>query len=226
MKKFRHEFKYLIDEMILKNCYERLCSICKVDKNVGAAGYYNVRSLYFDDFEDTFLTENENGIDNRYKWRIRIYDCAESFISLERKSKVHGMTLKESTQISKELVLRLINCETISVRGIDCLLDKFLIEGQMRIFIPAVIVDYDRIPFIFEHGNVRITIDRNISASKDYESFFAGNLLSRPILDTGYHVLEIKYDEYLPSFLKRILNVGKLERISFSKYYLCRRSME
>lgn len=97
-----------------------------------------------------------------YLIRIRIYNCSESFISLERKSKVHGMTLKESTQISKELVLRLLNGENISVRGIDCLWMKFLIEGQMRIFKPAVIVDYDRIPFTFEHGNVRIMIDRNL----------------------------------------------------------------
>lgn len=227
-KKFRHEYKYVINEQISKLCYERLINVCNLDNNVGKLNNYNVRSLYFDDYFDTFYCENENGLENRYKWRIRIYNCSDGCVSLEKKYKVHGMTLKESAKISKELVKELIENQcTFSVNAVNSdLLESFLIECQTRLLKPTVIVDYERIPFVYNDGNVRITIDRNICASGEFDNFFSKDISLRPILETGKHVLEIKYDEYIPSFLKENLNLGKLQRTSFSKYYLCRRIMK
>ena len=42
-----------------------------------------VRSLYFDDLNDSYMQENEDGIDNRRKFRIRIYEGDTSLIHLE-----------------------------------------------------------------------------------------------------------------------------------------------
>ena len=45
----------------------------------------------------------------------------------------------------------------------------------------------------------------------------------RPVLPTGRHVLEVKYDEFLPDFLYQVMNLGSLRQSGFSKYYLCRK---
>ena len=36
-------------------------------------------------------------------------------------------------------------------------------------------------------------------------------------------LMEVKFDEYLPDYIYRALNLGTLQQTAFSKYYLCRR---
>ena len=42
------------------------------------------------------------------------------------------------------------------------------------------------------------------------------------MLPKGMHVLEVKYDEMLPDFVAKQLEIGKLNQTAFSKYYLGR----
>lgn len=78
-------------------------------------------------------------------------------------------------------------------------------------------------PMWTEGGNVRITFDRNIAASVDFSNFFEKEMQKIPLLPPGEHLLEVKYDEYLPTVLKQQLDLGKLRQETFSKYYLCRK---
>ena len=48
------------------------------------------------------------------------------------------------------------------------------------------------------------------------------DIVTVPILERGFHLLEIKYDEYLPDILRQALQIVSLEKTSFSKFYLCR----
>ena len=77
--------------------------------------------------------------------------------------------------------------------------------------------------FVYDFGNVRITFDRNIGSTSELDSFFDENLMLRPVLPSGKHILEVKYDELLPDFLYNVMNLGSLQRTAFSKYYLCRK---
>ena len=43
-----------------------------------------------------------------------------------------------------------------------------------------------------------------------------------PVLPAGMHVLEVKYDEFLPDIIAKQLEVGMLRQTAFSKYYLGR----
>ena len=54
------------------------------------------------------------------------------------------------------------------------------------------------------------------------ERFFEDNLYAIPVLETGMHVLEIKYDELLPDPIAAAVELGNLVQTSFSKYYLSR----
>jgi hypothetical protein len=39
----------------------------------------------------------------------------------------------------------------------------------------------------------------------------------------GQELLEVKYDEYLPDFIYRNLQLSSLQQTAFSKYYICRK---
>lgn len=86
-----------------------------------------------------------------------------------------------------------------------------------------MIVEYERVPYVYPLGNVRITMDENISASNRTELFLEKQIPLRPVLEAGQHVLEVKYDEYLPDYIYRTVQLENLRLTAFSKYYLCRR---
>ena len=81
-ERYRHELKYLINEGEHAALACRMAPVFKLDKHARAGGY-TIRSLYFDDYDDRCLLENENGTDPREKFRIRIYNGSAERISLE-----------------------------------------------------------------------------------------------------------------------------------------------
>ena len=52
----------------------------KNDKFANADGDYHIRSLYFDDINNTALFEKQAGILTRKKYRIRIYNLEDNVI--------------------------------------------------------------------------------------------------------------------------------------------------
>ena len=98
-----------------------------------------------------------------------------------------------------------------------------LLQMNTKLLHPVTIVEYERIPYICQYGNVRVTFDMNISSSVCFDSFFNDRISKRPIMPPGMHLLEVKFDEYLPDYIYNALNLGTLQQTSYSKYYLCRR---
>lgn len=226
-RKYRHEYKFVVNEKQLTELYYRLKNLAPLDKNAAEEGRYFIRSVYFDDFADTCLKENAAGTDPRSKYRIRIYNCSGEKITLERKSKRCGMTLKEAAQLTRDQFDRIIQGLPLPFCGKEAedypeVLKQFLVLRMTRRMVPKVIVEYERIPFIYVNGNVRITFDRNIESSGDFANFFEKDILKYPVMPRGEHILEVKYDEYLPSFIKNNLDLGTLRQTSYSKYYLSR----
>ena len=88
---------------------------------------------------------------------------------------------------------------------------------------PKVIVEYDRVPYVYRLGNVRITLDKNISSSSRIEDFLEKEIPKRPVMPAGWHVLEVKFDEFLPDYIKSTLQLDSLKQTAFSKFYLCRK---
>lgn len=221
--KFRNELKYLCSEGELLLLQNRIQTLCQPDPHAGSDGIYHIRSVYFDDFQNRYFYENENGTDPREKFRIRTYNGSDERITLECKKKEQMMTHKDSCPLTKEQY-HLIMSDQLSASDIDSLLlEKFYLLQKQRFLQPKVIVAYDRTPFVYSFGNVRITFDRNIGSSTDFHCFFDKSLPQRPILPLGKQILEVKYDELLPNFLYDAMNLGSLQRTTFSKYYLCRK---
>lgn len=223
VEKFRNELKYVCTEGQLQLILARIQAFCPRDPHAGENGVYNIRSVYFDDLQNRCYYENENGVDPREKFRIRIYNASDRRITLECKRKEHGMTHKDSCPLTKAQCSMILEGYLPQEQADTELLRKFYKLYEQDHLRPKVIVAYERTPFVFGPGNVRITFDRNIGSSTDIGSFFEPYLPLRPVLPTGRHVLEVKYDEFLPDFLYGMMNLRDLQQTAFSKYYLCRK---
>lgn len=224
VKCFRHEHKYIETKSNLTGIESRLDLLMKKDRHVGGKGFYSIRSLYFDDYSDRFLYENIAGVDERTKWRIRIYDQNDGYISLERKIRKSDLTAKQSCSIDMVTFDRIM-ARTIGIYPENPpLLNLFIREMKTRSLHPAIIVEYERMPYVCAEGNTRITIDRNIRSSSELASFLEDRpLISRPVLLSGRDLLEVKYDMYLPDQIAHAIEHGRMRRETFSKYYLARK---
>lgn len=223
-KPWRNEIKYVCSQAELLQIEYSIRHICRLDSHTGENGKYLVRSVYFDDYYDTCLRENEDGVDPRQKYRIRIYNANAERILLECKRKRREMTQKESCEITQKQCAALINRERTAFDDESSALHKrFLAEASAGIYLPKVIVQYERTAYVYPVGNVRITFDRNISVSGRTADFLQPCLAVRPVMPTGYHVLEVKYDELLPDFIYNALQVCDLMQTHYSKYYISRK---
>jgi hypothetical protein len=103
------------------------------------------------------------------------------------------------------------------------LLKKVYLLNKTRLLKPVVIVEYDRTPYVHKLGNVRITLDRNISSTTSVDSFFDENLPRRPTNPENCHLLEVKFDEYIPDYIHKSIQLEGLAHTAYSKYYICRK---
>lgn len=186
---------------------------------------YCIRSLYFDDARDSALRENEDGVDARRKFRIRIYNGDASHMNLEIKEKLHGYTKKTGCPLTREQADRILAGRPRALRPVPRAAEPAGRGNAAEPAAPVVIVDYERTAYVGRLGNVRITLDQNIAGSADAGQFFDPRPALHPILPPGQHVLEVKFDEFLPAPIADVLELGEMQRISFSKYTLCREAL-
>ena len=224
-QRYRHEYKYPLSngQILIEDA--KISGIAEIDEHA-PNGVYNIRSLYFDDYDNCSYMDNENGIDNREKYRIRIYNCSSELIKLELKQKYRGMTFKQSCKISLEQCEKLMRGEIPENIGEkQTILRKLAYLMETRMMRPKVIVDYDRIPYVYrqEDANVRVTFDKNIKAIGDISSFFEPEAGGRGILPLGQALMEVKFDNFLPDEVYSLLQLSGLQASTFSKYYLCRK---
>ncbi len=225
---WRHEEKYRIDARDVALIQQRMTQLLQADAHATRSGCYEIRSVYFDDLYDSCYKKNEAGTDPRAKFRIRCYNGSTQRIALEKKSKKSLMTQKESCLLTYEQAKQLIEGNMLSESPEDLskapeVLQEFYLLQKTRLFRPKVMVVYQRMPFVMTTGNVRITLDMGIEAGWRPEQLFDPHPFLKPIMEAGQHLLEVKYDALLPHQIKQSLELGHLQRETFSKYYLCRR---
>lgn len=219
---YRVENKHLVTDAQLALLAGRLKPVMSTDAHQ-TGGYYEIRSLYFDDFQDRCMDENEAGYDQRRKYRIRIYDPQAQSAKLEIKEKLAGKTKKLSCPITRQEALGLMEERLPLILDSRKPLNLFQMSMRCTKMSPKAMIYYERTAFVHPVGNVRITFDRNIMASSQPEDFFSPQPQALvPVLPKGVHVLEVKYDELLPTFLSDRLEIGSLRPCAFSKYYLGR----
>lgn len=223
MKKYRNEWKYEFPSEYIGPLSARLSGVLEPDK-FGDDGTYLVRSLYFDDYDNNCAKDTESGLSDRYKYRIRYYNNDNQFLKLERKEKKEGMCHKDSCKLTHEEYAKILNGEMYDLLWCDSkpLLRQLAIDMMTKMMRPKVVIDYVRKAFVNEEFNIRITIDQAISASHELDKFLDGDYLRYAIQGRYKNVLEVKFDDILPGYIKYLINDQIMVRQSFSKYYLGR----
>lgn len=235
---WRHELKYLIDEATFQQLFFSLRPILHADTHaVGSKldgfTHYRIRSLYFDDHSKSGIFDKLTGADPRHKYRIRIYNDSEQTIRLEKKMKWGRLTQKHSAPLSRSQVDRLLEGDAASL--VDRMLKdprreatqllpltgQFYADIRNLLLRPALLVDYDRLPLVWPDGNVRITFDRFLSTGIYRQDLWDKDAAMLPVLDPGEVILEVKYDHFLPDFIRHLLPLAGASPLSISKYVQC-----
>ena len=221
---FRSELKHYInyqDYLIIRS---KISNFLTLDKNVYKDSFeYKIRSIYFDNFNNKVLEEKLLGLNKRDKFRIRLYNDDDSFIRLEKKSKINGLCKKISEPITKDEVLKIINNDIeFLIKSQKQLFQDLYIKMKTEFLKPKTIVDYEREAYIYKIGNVRITFDKNLRTGIVSNDIFNKELCTISPIDKDYIVLEVKYDEFLPEFILNLIQLGERSKTSISKYALCR----
>ena len=217
--KYRFEIKHKISDADVVSIKSKLSRVMKIDKNSSGEGMYTIRSLYFDTPENKAVAEKLDGVPYREKFRIRFYNYDSSFIKLEKKIKNNGMTLKFSAALTKDEVVKILNNDIGFLKeSNDTLLKEFYIKLKCTRLQPKSIVDYEREAYIYPLGNVRITLDRNIRKVVNSLDPFEYDTLSAPIVENKMSVLEVKYDEFIPDFVRDLIQINKCSSTAISKY--------
>ena len=220
----RHEYKYFITPAELTALRGLLRPVLPCDPNGDEHNEYHIRSLYFDTANDDALNEKIAGVGLRKKYRIRIYNFSSRVIKLECKSKYGDLISKQSVSIPRDLAEQLIAGDPEGLQRMrHPLFHDVFREMRTRLLRPAVIVDYVREAYIHPAQEVRITFDKQLRTGLFSHDMFNPDIPTYPVFDDPVEILEVKYDEFLPTYLQAILSGITAQRSAVSKYTHCRR---
>lgn len=219
--RFRHELKFLISRSQRDSIKSQLASVMHLDENA-RNGIYQIRSLYFDDMWESAYQEKLQGIASRKKYRIRIYNYSDSIIKLERKRKEGQYINKVSANLSKQEVTQILDGDyQFLLDREEQLCKDFYIECITQVMRPRVIVDYEREPFVYEAGDVRVTFDSDVRSGFLGYNIFDETLPVINVLEPDELIMEVKFTEFLPNLVRAVLPTSDAALTAASKYVMC-----
>lgn len=220
----RHEIKYYINEGVYHILRDRFLQVLKPDENMVNKEGYIISSLYFDDVFNSALEEKISGTRFRDKYRIRIYDHSDKIIKLECKSKFDSFIAKKSASLSRSEYDQIIQGEyDFLLHKENRLCEKLYALHSCKLLQPVTVVEYQREAYVAEQGNVRLTFDKNISASMISLDMFSDDYVVKDILPPGMMVLEVKYDDFIPKYILNLIQSAMTQKCAISKYVMCRK---
>lgn len=219
----RREVKNVINEHEYFRLVGLLKNILIQDPNNKEFGY-KVRSLYFDSINNNDFYSKMNGEEIRKKIRLRIYDTNAEVVKLEIKRKINLSQIKESTFISRDDAISLINKDYKVLLKYDNEIAQsaynIMTIGQYQ---PVVLVEYNRRAYLHTENQIRITLDSDIRANETNFDLFSNVLTMAPVFDHYHSILEMKYNGELFRWITQAMNVRESINQSLSKYCTSRK---
>lgn len=215
---FRQEHKFQISYQNLQLLRYQLAACMHTDPHAGPDGGYTIRSLYFDDRKHSAFWEKINGEYQRSKFRMRCYNFDFDYIVLEKKERIDNLCRKTSCRIDLQTAQRLQ--QGLPSGGGEPLLDEFDALRTQGLK-PTILVDYHRYAFSHPVSDVRVTLDSRLRTPLHSLDFFDSNLPAFPVFDADEALIELKYDDYAPAYITRLLSGIPNVKIAVSKYTRC-----
>ncbi len=219
----REEKKYRLTLDSANYLFSKMSQVLHGDPYNGL-DYYMVRSLYFDSIYDRDFFEKYQGMEYRKKIRLRVYRADSDSAKLEMKEKCGSAQRKRSLTVSKEDALELI------AGRYECLLNysediasEFYYIMTTELYQPRCVVEYKRRAFATQENSIRITFDSELVSNEGYFNIFDPNLPVYPITPKDEVLLEVKYNNFLLSYIKDVLECVDRVETSNSKYCMARK---
>ena len=223
---YRHEEKFLISTQEYMYLKKLLGSVLKGDKNAAEGGRYFIRSLYFDTMSNVNFHQKEDGVQERRKIRLRVYDENARFAKLEIKNKVGAGIYKESVSIKRgdaDSMAKGNFSVLLGYRNPTALRVYRLFKTQC--YRPAVLIDYEREAFVVPVFTGRITFDTNIRAASGRNGLSTSQKEMKRLFSEPKVILEVKYNHMLPEHIKSLLGSSACVPMAVSKYCMGRTLM-
>lgn len=218
---YRNELKFFVNTYQKNLMANKLANICQRDSFSDADGGYLVSSLYFDDYSNSAFYDKLNGVKDRKKFRLRVYNRQPDVIKLERKVKRAYASEKSHLQVSKSEYEALIRGDVSFLRQKDDpVANDFFLTYRTKNLHPTVTSEYRREAFIYKYGDVRICFDYFLKAGAFRKGLFSNEHMISAIPHDQI-ILEVKYTGYFPDVIRSIIQVHNLQWQSNSKYAKC-----
>ena len=221
----RHELKYYLNEIQSDSALHQLSKLMDMDINCNRLEGYKVRSLYFDSIDDECLYQKQSGHLLRKKIRLRTYgDDVNNIVKFEIKRKHGQIVKKDAATISKEDAREVcLGNYAILLDKNNSILNEIYTTFVTKLYKPKVIVEYKRVAFVSPVSNIRVTFDQDLRSNINHLDLFSSVKEMMPVIIEGKQILEIKYDDFFPGYLRNVLSAYSSERMAISKYTLARR---
>lgn len=223
----RYERKYYVHNSRLDELRSRMMPFLRPDifakKNDRGHGEYTVRSIYYDTPFMDFYYEKMEGLKDRNKFRIRVYDQYEpgnlAFLEVKQKLGPRIKKHRATTEVMDVVpLLRTADVDTY-IKSDPKGASKFLFHYYKNALKPVNLVVYEREPYHgkFDSG-VRITLDKNVRSAiyPKMEGIYNEGML-KPITPE-YFILEIKYFYHFPCWCRSVLEEFDTRLEAISKY--------
>ncbi|MCB9284009.1 MAG: polyphosphate polymerase domain-containing protein [Lewinellaceae bacterium] len=224
----RFEYKYIVPNTKLAKLREMIAPFVQLDKYAQQkGGEYTVRSIYFDTPELECYREKIAGVKRRNKVRLRGYNGGGSgdTVFFEIKKKVEEPLFKNRVSMTfAEALKTLEGREATDVLASENA-RRFLYHLYARRMQPVVTVIYEREPFqalLKDRDNdLRITFDKNLRAVPfpTVENLYQEE--SARLVDGANFIMEVKFNQYLPTWVKTVIASFGLSKGPASKYAMC-----
>jgi hypothetical protein len=229
----RYELKYVVDEPTARAVRDYARSFLAPDPNATAknACGYAVHSVYLDSADFALCRATLEGHKNRYKLRVRFYDQdADSPVFCEIKRRIGDATIKLRAAVLRKSLPGLLAGHWPEASDLYNAADPRAM-GALREFCELrsgllangqVIVSYLREAYVSANGgDARLTFDRDISAT-----MWRGQLTGQALVDgirpgIGGVVLELKFTDRFPDWMRTMVRIFNLQRRSVAKYVEC-----
>lgn len=228
----RYEVKYRVNEFQAAAIRAFISPFVAPDKLGGPKGEYGINSIYLDSPDLKLFRSSATGEKNRIKLRIRSYtEAAEDLAFLEVKRRKDQTIGKTRAGLAKPHLPALLGNSMLEMSewGVERPKDRSALLEFARLTRrfearPCTAVRYDREAYAGRFSDsVRITFDRNLAClpcpaySPDIWRY-DDRWLAVPHLGI---VLEIKFNNAFPAWVRDLVERFDLLRESVSKYVLC-----
>lgn len=221
----RYELKYYLNDVQTEGLQNQLSHLMDTDAYCKNEEGYRVRSLYFDSIDDECLYEKQSGILERKKIRLRTYGSdATDTVKFEIKHKNGQLVRKDSVTLDQADAKEICEGNYALLLNYDNpVMNSIYTTFMSGVYKPKVIVEYIRVAYVLPVSNIRVTFDKHLRSNINHLDLFSSVKDSMPVVLEGKQILEVKFDEFFPGYLKRILSGVSAERMAISKYTLARR---